>query len=356
MSRTKSEFLANMSHEIRTPMNGIIGMTELTLDTKELDDEQRQHLGAVRACADSLLEIINDILDFSKIEAGRLDLERIDFDLRSSLETAPLPLSLLAREKGVALETCVATDVPRMLHGDPTRLRQVFTNLASNAIKFTDKGTVTLGVDVQETEDDSLVLHGWVRDTGIGIPVEYQARIFESFTQADGSTTRHFGGTGLGLSICTQILEMMDGRIWVESVQGEGSTFHFLARFGHARALDAGMVVAEVEGMPLLCIDDARSQSVAIAGLEAWGFPLVLSMGLEAALEDLGAGEGATRFGAVLLDMSVSDGFAAAASIRQRFAETPLPFLMLAREGQRGDAVRCGCHVIAAYLSDPTTV
>ena len=356
MSRTKSEFLANMSHEIRTPMNGIIGMTELTLDTKGLDDDQRQYLQAVRTCADSLLEIINDILDFSKIEAGRLELERIDFDLRSSLETATLPLSLRAREKGVTLETCVATEVPRMLYGDPTRLRQVFTNLASNAIKFTDNGTVTLGVDVQETDGDSLVLHGWVRDTGIGIPVEYQAQIFESFAQAEGSTTRRFGGTGLGLSICTQILDMMDGRIWVESVQGEGSTFHFLASLGHARAPDAGMAVAEVEGMPLLCIDDARSQSVAIAGLEAWGFPLVRAMGLEAALQELSAGDGAARFGAVLLDMSVSDGFAAAASIRQRFAETSLPFLMLAREGQRGDASQCRRHEIAAYLNDPTTV
>ena len=355
MSRTKSEFLANMSHEIRTPMNGIIGMTELALGTEGLTHEQRQYLGSVRTCADSLLEIINDILDFSKIEAGRLELERIDFDLRSSLDTAMLPLTLRAREKGLVLEHSVAADVPRILYGDPTRLRQVFTNLASNAVKFTDSGTITIGVDLDRVDGDSLMLHGWVRDTGIGIPAENQARIFESFTQADGTTTRRFGGTGLGLSICTQVLEMMDGRIWVESTEGEGSTFHFLARMHNARAKMTESVAADVDGMPLLCIGDGHGHSGAVAMLAERGVTLVPVQGLEEAMEALTASEGAERIGAILLDISISDGFAAAATIVQRFGDRRPPLVMLARGGQRGDASQCRRHGIAAYLNESTT-
>ena len=354
-SRTKSEFLANMSHEIRTPMNGIIGMTELALETGDLDPEPREYLEAVRTCADSLLEIINDILDFSKIEAGRLELERIDFDLRSSLDTAMLPLRIRSREKGLALECEVADDVPRALRGDPTRLRQVFTNLASNAVKFTDAGTVTVGIEIADRSGDDLLLHGWVRDTGIGIPADKQAHVFESFTQADGSTTRRFGGTGLGLSICKQILDLMDGRIWVESVDGEGSTFHFHAHLDSAPdPVVQPSQATSLSGMPVLVVDDGAARRDLAGLLRQWGFEPLLAQGLEGARAQLQEAHD-PPIGAVLLDMVVSDGFAAAVSIHQQIGDEALPLVMLARGGQRGDATHCRRHGISAYLNESTS-
>jgi two-component system, sensor histidine kinase and response regulator len=232
-TRAKSQFLANMSHEIRTPMNAIIGMTELTLDLK-MPDDQREYLEIVRKAADSLLVLIDEILDFSKVEANRLELESIRFSVPETLLEATKTLSVAAAEKGLTISCSVARGIPKALLGDPHRLRQVLLNLLGNAIKFTDKGKVHLSATVEHAEADGLVLHFSISDEGIGIPGSRLAMIFDPFIQADGSTTRRFGGTGLGLSICSKLVDLMGGRIWVESEVGRGSTFHFTARFENA--------------------------------------------------------------------------------------------------------------------------